>query len=378
MRRQCIAVMLMAFLLLAGTHSNGQAAPKEEPVTVNWIKNIFTLQKEASEGAVVTEEVQREIADLLDSRLHSLQSKGSLPFVLKESNESYSFNHSVDNPVGLVALVVDDSSIKSEYDLHGETCYKEIVLCGIDVMLCSSDSEDGSMRVLHTIPLRGYDVLGGDYKHLIKEPITVEQRREVFVGIAKNLIQKQLDFARYHLSQQDTEIKKVHPETYQVTEVEFVSPKAQIIFAGQEDKIKALLGGVFTSAYQKTTNKIVYPPLPGGQWKADAADNLWTLEMNSPAQNLRLTMNQAKHPIKLELTGVADQEIHGKNESSVKIDWGYKAWLKKTPVNGREKAELSKIEVKQFSARNSIRRDVGDIYVELLIGLAGDLAKQQE
>ena len=381
--RALIAILGAAIIFLmpcGGISYASRAAVKAEPKqVVGWDPNLFVSGCDGGrEDALASPAVNQEIVGLLGDRLHALRDAGKLPFELRESDNSYAFSREGDNPVGLIALVVDDSVIDSQYVLNGTTYYKAIVLCGIDLMFCSAEDAKGGMRVLQTIPLRGHAVIGGDLNNLVTVPITLEQQQTAFAAIAARIIRDQLDFAKLGQSLQEVEVKKVLNETYQVTQVNISSNKAKQMFEGRLEEIEALLGGNFTSAYQKTTGKIVYPSLAGGSWRENAADNLWTMDINSPSGNKVLSMPAARYPIELELTGLAEGEIHTQKASTVKREWGYKAWLKKSPVMSKEQAEMTKIRTKQFSTNNSILVDDDDVFIELLIDLATDLASQKE
>ena len=370
---------LAVFLQMAAVVPIGQAKDTPKPV-VGWSPNLYTVGAAVKAGDIVDDATQKKIVMALSDKLHALHDADKLPFDLKESSEEYNITHASENNLGIIALVVDDNTIDTQYKTKTANYYKSVVLCGIDVMLCSMDEETNSMRILQTIPLRGYSVLGNDVYHPIQDPISLEQKKAEFIKTAKAMIGEDLNFKQYKRVLREADVKKVSPETYQVTKVNISSDKANELFKDNLPALKGLIAGVFTSKYQQTKDRIVYPSLAEGEWTKDVANNLYSLQLNSPTGSSMVTMPDNVSGIMLDLTGIASGIIPTKKESQIKVDIGYKAWLKKSPVEGKEKAELTKMEIRQFPKQGSTEIEINpqDIYVELLIGLASDLAAQKE
>lgn len=366
--------IVFALLLALAVACPGTGLAAQLPEHINWSPNLFTV---AAQRSTVTDSVKQQVAEMITRRLHVLRDSGKLPFTLKEYNAEYNIQKSsADGEIGLVALLVDNSAFDSQYAVSSATYYKLTMLCGIDLMFCSVDEETNSMRILHTIPLRGYDVLGGDLQHLVTSPITPAQQQAMFLSIARKLI-GELDFTATQRELKKLQLRQVLPETYQVTEVAISSRKANEVFAGQTEAVKSLLGGVYTSKFQQTRRCIMYPARTGSSWQHDASRNLYSLQMVCPSSALTVTMPEPQYTIKLDVTGVASGEIPTKNPSAVKIDMGYKAWLKATNDFGQPPLELDRFVMRQYSKQNTIHFDVDDIYTELLIGLASDLARKK-
>jgi hypothetical protein len=102
--------------------------------------------------------------------------------------------------------------------------------------------------------------------------------------------------------------------------------------------------------------------------------------MSSPVENRTLQIPEADHKIVLDFDGVTQGEVQTKKESDVKRDIAYKAWLKKSPVEGQEKAELDAVAVRREYKTDNVKveYDTKDIYTELMIKLADAMGKQKQ
>lgn len=366
--------------------STAMAADKNDKMIVGWSPDVYMVDTSVNDGELVDERARLLIQENISSKLHSLRQDNKLPFLLKEVNQQYNTDQTMPGELGIIVLVVDNNSLDIKYRTRNAEYYKSIVLCGMDIMLCSVEEETKNMRILQTIPLRGYKVLGNDVNHPIVQPLTLEQKQEAFAETAKSLIKEDLEFSSFRGALKNALEKKLLPETYQVTEVKISSPKAAALFENNAEALKALIGGIFTSKYQQKTDRIVYPSMAGREWKKDAVSNLYSLQMQSPGGSLTICAPEAMHKISLEVTGIAAAVIPSKKPSTVKYDVGYKAWLKKEPVEKNEKAEVSKVMIEQYPIKEgrqpdkepAIQPDLQDIYIELFGAVAADLAAQAD
>ena len=104
------------------------------------------------------------------------------------------------------------------------------------------------------------------------------------------------------------------------------------------------------------------------------------LVMNSPVGTYTLQIPEADHKVTLDFDGVSEGEVQTRKESDVKRDIAYKAWLKKSPVEGQERAELDALVVRrEYKADNvQVSYDKKDVYTELMIKLADAMGKQKQ
>ena len=109
------------------------------------------------------------------------------------------------------------------------------------------------------------------------------------------------------------------------------------------------------------------------------SQNLFSMQLNSPAGSLEVSMEAPKHSIQLELTGIAQGDVQMKQVSDVQKNIAYKVWLKKTPVEGSEQAVVTPGTVRQYSKldETAIQIDPTDVFTELLIEAAKDLGNQK-
>ena len=324
--------------------------------------------------------IRGKITQAITGKLHILQMEGKLPFKLREFSTDYG-NHTIetDEPIGIIPLSTLGRTFDSSYHVNGKTFYRSIIFSGLSIAIISADSANNSWRILGTMPLNGYDVIGDNINNLRENPISMQEKAEKFAEITVKMINKYLDFTKDKKITRDIEIKSLIPETYQVTEVNITSNKAKEIFAGRENEIKEIIGAFFTSSYQRKTRRIIYPPRGIGNWKRDVIKNLYTFQTNTPSGEVTFSMENPKHSITLELSGVAMKEMDTGKDSKVIRDIFYKAWLKKNPVEGNEQAVFSDYTVRrEIKTGNAwVEYDPADVFTELIIDTAENMGAQK-
>lgn len=360
--------------------------PVQAKEIVGWTHTVFVIadgqtqhllkKPRENEEQMKYKEACNEISAAISDKLNSLQQMGKLPFQLKQSNVEMNAQFNSDIPINLVPIIVVDRAFDSAYRIKNTMYYKSVICSGIDLVFCCPDEEVGSWRILGTLPLRYYGVLGKD---LLTEPISEDAKLQEFIRITKEGIDGIKDFNEEKSLLSDLENRTVTPETYQVTAMQISSPKAQSIFGENQESVKALIAGVFTSSYQQSKQRVIYPSKIDGGWKEDVARNLYSLQMDSPSGSVQMTVTRPKHEIQLDLTGVGKGEIKLKEESDVQQTIGYKVWLKKVPAEGNEQPVITKSTIKQLSkiSTAAIMFDDADVFTELLIGAAKDLGNQK-
>ena len=376
-----LACLTMCFCLLwESVPSNAATGGKP---TVSW--SAYVLAMDDNNPLLDVPGVRERIRQAITKKLHVLDAEGKLPFILKEQNMDFGSIHSIDadDPIGLIPLSTLDKSFDTRYNVNGQEYYRSIVFSGLSIAICSADPEQNSWRILGTIPLNGYDVIGADLHHLVNRPITLQEKANKFAEITVRLINEHLDFTQDKKMMRDIETKALLPDTYQVTDVTLSSPGARKLFAGREQFIKDVIGAFFTSSYQQKTRRIVYPPQSNGaKWKRDVTTNLYTFQANTPSGEVTFTMEAPRHAIKLDFSGVAAHEFStGKTQNAITRDILYKAWLKKSPLEGREQEELSdqtiRREIKATNSGSWIEYDRADVFTELVIDIANKLGAQK-
>lgn len=372
----CLAIglcLLGAFLVCPAA-----ARAAEKPV-LSWSAEILPMDDD--NPLLEVPGVKERIAQALTVKLHTLEKNGELPFRLKEVSTDYGLHDfSGDNPIGLVALSTLDTTFDTSYHAGGRTFYRSIVFSGMNIAICSADSASHSWRILGTIPLNGYDVIGDNLNNLRTSPISLQEKADKFADITIKMINEHLSFSKERKLTKDLDFRAMMSDnTYQVTDVTISSQKAQKIFAGREAQIKNIIGSFYTNSYQRKTKRTVYPPRGAGSWKRDVSKNLYTYQMNTPSGTITFSVEEPKNPIKLDFNGVNMQELKSSKESYVRRDIVFKAWLAKTPVEGREKGEVSDYTVRpEIKLENAwIQYDPADVFTELIIDLAENLGAQK-
>lgn len=375
MKNLCNKALLLALLSLLFTLP---AAAAQLPV-VNWSPNVFSID-DGKGGHLLTNAGRQEIANAVSRQLHALQQSGKLPFKLKEVSTETNIQDDMEEPLGLIPIVVADMSLDSQYSIDGKTYHKATVISGLDLAFCRMNEKMGSWKILGTIPLRYYGVLGADPAHPILDDISPEAKSQEYIRITSQGIGQGVDFQRQKAVLRHLNKKTLDNEpAWQVVDVKFGSAKAKEVFAGRGQILKNIVAGFFTSSYQKKTQRIVYPALTLDGWKKDVVRNLYSLQLNSPAGNRSLMMDAAAHPITLNISGLGKGELPLKNASDIQRQIGYKAWLEKSPVEGREQREIVKSVVKQQSKidQQAIQYNDADVFLELLIGASSEMGKQK-
>ena len=357
------------------------AAPKEKP-TINWTADVIAMDDDNQ--LVYAPGVREKIAQALTAKLHSLDMSGKLPFKLKSSAGDYKSLHNVsdDEPLGLIPLSTLDTSFDTVYHMDGKTYYRSVIFSGLTIAICNTDAESGAgaWRILGCIPINGYDVIGGSFNDLRETPVSRQEKADKFAEISIKLIRDYLDFNQDKKLLDDFEMKTLMNNTYQVTAVNISSAKAQQVFAGREQQIKDIIGAFFTGAYQKKTRRIFFPPRGIGRWKQDVSRNLYTFQAQTPSgEVVNFNTEAPKHPITLDLYGINSAELKGEKTSEVVRDIIYKAWIRKSPVEGKEKGEMSDHTTRrQIKTGNAwVEYDPADVFTELIIDTAENLGNQK-
>ena len=330
--------------------------------------------------------MQSRISRALTARLRTLSAEGKLPFVLQEGSTDLGSIRSVtnlDTPIALIPLVTLDTSFDTHYSITGQDYYRSIIFSGLSLAICSADEESNSWRILAMIPANSYIVEGADLSHLRTTPFSEQEKARIYADVTERMIASmEVNLASRVLRNIEMKALDSGAETYQVTSVEVGSPRAREAYGSNLPFIQNMIGNFYTTKYQNVTGRIVYPPRGEGVWKKDVSSGLYATQISTPTGSIRLSMEAPKHEIALNLSGVAKGEIATKKESDVKRDMMYKVWLKKSPIEGREKGEATRVTdppVREYKVGDVyIEYKEADLYTQLLIDASYDLAQQSK
>ena len=367
---------LFIFIALLGTTPVKAA---DLPI-VNWSPSVFSVHAddEAIEGQhLLDDDAKKELAAMFSQRLHSLQNAGELPFQLKETNSEYALDYGENAPIGLIPIVMLDTTFDNAYHVGDKTYYKSFIISAIALAVCSADEESQSWRMLGTIPLRTYTVFNQDAAgNLLDSPITIEQKRQKYLNMMQQVLCN-LDLKPYRSLFEKTDLKTLLPDTYQVTQIDISSPKAQELFGDRQKDLANIIGCFFTSFYQEKNHHIMYPAMITDAWNQDILLNLYSLQLYSPTQSMKVTIPQPKHKIHLDLNGIAMKDVQPK-DSNIQLNRYYKAWLTEIPPDSKEKIVLTKATAKALTIKGNIEINDIDIFTQLIISLASDMAAHKE
>lgn len=208
-----------------------------------------------------------------------------------------------------------------------------------------------------------------------------QQKAKVYGDVTVQMIKDYLNFdGQKRLAKQLTVKALEEGNTWQVTDVAISSNKANTIFNGQQQKLKQVIAAFFTGSYQQKTGRTVYPSSVLKDLSKQVNDNMNALTMNSLVGTRTLQIPEADHKVTLDFDGVSEGEVQTRKDSDVKKDIAYKAWLKKSPVEGHEQAELDAIVVRREYKTDNVQvsYDKKDVYTELMMKLADAMGKQKQ
>lgn len=378
-----LRIVIPLILCLVFVSPNALAKNK---LVVNWVPDVYSMRNSSSSGFLDDATVRIAITNKLTEKLRSLDKAGKLPFELNESSSGSLNNvredYSDSMPIGLIPMMIFDQPFSTSYQAGTDTFYRDIIACSLSIAIVSGEDESHSQRILAVVPMSGYTELG-NLPNLIKEPIPYETKKNTFIALACRMIDNELDFSKVSKALKDWEVKQVLPETYQVTNVSISSKKGQGIFGSKSDNemVKAIISNFFTTAYQKTTGKIVLPPINAQEAMKEISTGVYAFEMRSLSNQASVTYAAPKHKIELNFNGCNTKEIERseKNESYARTDFIYRAWLSRK-IDGNE-IELDSYETHNFSKTDTYEQMRSVIekntYVDLLIGLARKLGERK-
>lgn len=378
---------LMALALCAAWMFSAEA--KELP-TVVWTRDVYgvddTDKNIQKEWHLLTDEGKARIAEAITRKLEEQQKQGKLPFKLAEASAEQERNAEImaESPISIVPIVVTDAAFHWEYKVKEQDLHKYVLASALDIAFCSVD-EGGALQMLANIPLHFYTVLPESGALHDMRKLAPEEQQELYTRFTVRMIEQGLDFAKEKRLLRHIEDKAEGIEdTYQVTDVVISSPKAQEVFAGYNGAraayVKKVVGDMFSSAYARRTGHVVFPSRASGTWNDDAVKGTYSLRLSSMHSGEKvMVLPPPDHPITLDVTGVGKQEIETKKKSYVNGFMGYKVWLAKSFVEGKEEKEATNWTQQEFIRLQSgaINIEDHDVFRMLLIGAAVTLGDQK-
>ncbi len=332
----------------------------KEPPQVLWPHSTVNAATSGADS-LVDSTVLQSVSENLDRQLHVLEKQGKVPFTIKETEDSFTEDVTENGLVTILPIIQNDECFLSHYTIHGRTFYKAVVMTQIDVNFCYYPGSGNSLRILHTIPLTGYAVIGtnGEYT----SPISKQELQKQFIANVKQLIQQDLQFKNKRFLK-DLDFRMVTPDTYQVTRVDVSSEAARQFYGEHMEEAQALIASAFTSQYAAVHDDItMLPSVVGGKWQEDAAKKTYQLSLGDSGKYL--VMEKANHEITLDLSRVAAFDIPIKRETGVYKKKGYVADIYNKTERKKGTAVVQRLMLGE-SNRNEVRYDLNGILAEVL------------
>lgn len=362
------------------------ASAKNKPLVVDWTPALYTVGN-SSEDLLSVGNTKKEIQDALTARLQELQQQKKLPFSVRFKNDAALNNIQEDfsdvQPIGLAPIVTIAKGVQSAYPVAGKTYYKDVVISGLSVAVCSAGTEgDKSWRVLGVIPLTGYDTIGRDTQHPVLSQPTKAQEAQMYTNVTKKLIQSKLEFQSIRKVLSQWEKNQLTPDTWQVEDMAISSKMAQKVFHGQGLELRNILCNYYGAAFQHATGNVVLPTDLQNKFEKKVGSNLYaTVIRTEDGTEREIEMQIPSHTITLDLYGINSGPVKRHDASDVREDIIYKAWLRATTDGGKVKEDNHYAVEAMFKqpgkAEDAVRVDPRGIYTEVLLTLANRMASSK-
>ena len=345
-------------------------------------------------------DTRKRVQDALVSKIRTEEQAGHLPCRIKWTGdyqmEGLYSELDPEMPIALVPLAIMSDSLDSSHKATDDkTYYKSVVVGSLYLLVCRGDSNANELTILGSLPVSGFDgaTLGGTLQTLRTAPPSAAEKANVYAAIMESRIRSNLNLG--DLKKYLRNIKKPADDTYEVVAVDMTAKRTPEIYGTHQDDIKAMIGSLYSARFQEISKKIVYPPITmiANEGKGDRAnagnqsvaddinDSIFTLTggASGSGAGMKVVLPKPDHRIRLNFSGAAWQELHGKKESLTVKNMGYKAWLRSQMDGGEEKVadEVKSVQytIPASGSTEAEERDRRpDIFTELLIRLSDKLA----
>ncbi|WP_027405787.1 hypothetical protein [Anaerovibrio sp. RM50] len=349
----------------------------------------------------IDEDTRRQVERIIGERLKQMADAGDLPYevVVATADHYHSTNEHItdSDQIFLYPTIMVSTSIDTVNNNSLENAYTSTVIAGISLLFCMPEenldigkvTEAGnpvSLRLLGIVPLVEAETIGlsrynqstDRWQNIHSDPISDGEKKGKFISLVRQMMKANISFSNITSNLRDDRAK-LGMDTYQVTDVDISSERARELFTGKEaEDLKFLVGYFFTSAYQKKTKRVMYPPAVGGQELVGSMINgAYKLSLDSANGKVDVNMSNPGHPIRLDISGLASEVVDSGYNVYTTL---HKVWLTKSPVEGKEKRELSRLHERTVKLPPGTSSDSDDnqIYAALLLGLAQELGGQNK
>lgn len=375
LRVDIVKILVNVFFILSFVLMPVNAFAAGKPL-VKMANEVYTYSMGVN-NIRLDENTKARLWQSIHNKLLTMQEQGKLPFELVD--EVAASTHKIgelvgDSDVYLIPAVMVNSARDTNYSSTTETYYNSAVVSGISLIFCITEEnyEIGGVtyKMLGMVPLVNSCMIGSDQNNKRTTPISDYEKISKFVELSNASIENQLNFSSAMKNLKD-ENARFSMDTYQVTDVNISSQKAQQAFPGTAgEELKFLVAYNYTAGYQQKNKRIVYPPsITSNSFANDIAKNAYKLSLDGPNGSVDVGVSAPAHRISLDITGA--------NYTYDNNVIAYKVWLAKSPVEKSEKAELERGYSRGLVNAGNINIDHSGVYSRLLMGLAWELGGQK-
>ncbi|MFA6076306.1 MAG: hypothetical protein WCV63_10375 [Negativicutes bacterium] len=317
---------IVAFLFLVIFFCSGTVAANKPVVNLDWNSYVFF----AGDADKIYENYKLAAFDFgqteatIKEWLQSAQKRGVLPFIIKDTadDDVYANNNQLlqtSNQLGIILLMTSDRTADEAYKTLG--VIRSDFYCTYNMLICSADNSDGSLRILYSIPINA--VSQNPLQSPINEPPTIAKKAAVFQELLKKSLYNQLEPKLEKIKLNNLETKTLTMNTYQVETVDMSSNKARALYGDQDKQIESMVSEWY-SGWLAANDLLVYPPLCDGNWKGSATGGIFSMTVNSPSGSKIVSMQKANRAISLDISGINCKIV---KTNMVEQQMIYKVWL---------------------------------------------------
>lgn len=393
MKRVKYAFMGVFICLLLTVVGAADVQAKEKPV-VYMAPDVCTV-KAAYNNIPIDNYMKESIKTAAIRKLNEMERAGKLPFRMASLySANFRNDYGLDNDVFVIPTVMLNSAVDVSMTNYSKvTYYQSRIICGVSLIFCAreesgeeSDVPGVTYRILGMVPMLEFETLGTNSAPggPRTQPISIAEKQRYFTQLATKAINGQMEITGgNNIGKNMKDIKySLAKETYQVTDVN-LNGSAALEFASRDeaDMIKNLVAYAYTSAYQKQTKRIVFPPAVSD--KALANEIVDALHINSQDAAIGKVNLEAVAPykgIRLNIANASKREGKIDPKNPLRNYRQYKVAVGKAVPEKSEKTMLeqqSNLMVLMPEQLGKVSSDDKGIYSSMLMRLAMELGAQK-
>jgi len=374
MKKALILGLAMSLAITGMSYRLGCAAAPE----VSWNHQIVDVT--AQEG-LCDNYMLDDLASYIDKKV---KAQATLPFVLKEKDESFGLKgEGFKSFIAMVPIIREDNYKESSVDLYwqgqSETYYKYVLRGQMDLIFCRF--ENGNINFLYSVPVFATKTLGLDVEEHLTYRLAAADLRAEFAAMMKDALDKQLECISPDVAKYLSE-RRLRTGTTQVVDVAITSPMAlRNIPPDILMDYKKTIAGAYTSAYISKHPKAIMLPNQindDKQWKQKVAANIQALAGIDKMDYVPDIDEEEEcgpgKPIKLELNKLSTYQIPIKNSG---LGQYYDYVGVAVGIRSSEDKEVLASYERKFLRGSDIKKQLMDILNSLMRDTAKELGNKK-